>query len=556
MLPAGAVMKNYSRYFLLLILMLPFLYACDQPVDTFKADVIIYGGNSAAVIAAVEVAQSGKSVIVVSPDKHLGGLTSGGLGFTDSGNTGAIGGLAREFYHRVWLHYNDPSAWDWEKQEEFGNKGQGTPAMDGENRTMWTFEPRVAEKVFEDLIRENNITVYRDEWLDREAGVKKENQNIKSITTLSGKTFNGKVFMDATYEGDLMAAAGVSYTVGREDCSKYNEEWNGVQAGVYHHSHYFKMNISPYVVPDDPQSGLLPYISDEPIAPNCSGDNKVQAYCFRLCMSNHPENRVPFEKPEGYDPANYELLGRVFEAGWDEWFRKYDMIPNRKTDTNNHGPFSSDFIGMNFDYPEASYERRKEIIKEHENYQKGLLYFVSTDERVPEEVRGKMAEWGLAKDEFVDNGNWPHQLYIREARRMVGKYVTTENDVLGKTNVPEPIGMGSYTMDSHNVQRFVTAEGYVQNEGDVGVRPTRPYQIAYGSIVPVEEECTNLLVPVCLSSSHIAFGSIRMEPVFMLLGQSAAAAAVIAIDNKINVQDVDYEQLEKVLLSKGQILNN
>ncbi|NLJ00751.1 MAG: FAD-dependent oxidoreductase [Bacteroidales bacterium] len=549
-------MKNYSRYFLLLILMLPFLYACDQPVDTFKADVIIYGGNSAAVIAAVEVAQSGKSVIVVSPDKHLGGLTSGGLGFTDSGNTGAIGGLAREFYHRVWLHYNDPSAWDWEKQEEFGNKGQGTPAMDGENRTMWTFEPRVAEKVFEDLIRENNITVYRDEWLDREAGVKKENQNIKSITTLSGKTFNGKVFMDATYEGDLMAAAGVSYTVGREDCSKYNEEWNGVQAGVYHHSHYFKMNISPYVVPDDPQSGLLPYISDEPIAPNCSGDNKVQAYCFRLCMSNHPENRVPFEKPEGYDPANYELLGRVFEAGWDEWFRKYDMIPNRKTDTNNHGPFSSDFIGMNFDYPEASYERRKEIIKEHENYQKGLLYFVSTDERAPEEVRGKMAEWGLAKDEFVDNGNWPHQLYIREARRMVGKYVTTENDVLGKTNVPEPIGMGSYTMDSHNVQRFVTAEGYVQNEGDVGVRPTRPYQIAYGSIVPVEEECTNLLVPVCLSSSHIAFGSIRMEPVFMLLGQSAAAAAVIAIDNKINVQDVDYEQLEKVLLSKGQILNN
>ncbi|MDD2246813.1 MAG: FAD-dependent oxidoreductase [Proteiniphilum sp.] len=545
-----------KRYFLLLILMLPFLYACDQPVDTFKADVIIYGGNSAAVIAAVEVAQSGKSVIVVSPDKHLGGLTSGGLGFTDSGNTGAIGGLAREFYHRVWLHYNDPSAWDWEKQEEFGNKGQGTPAMDGENRTMWTFEPRVAEKVFEDLIRENNITVYRDEWLDREAGVKKENQNIKSITTLSGKTFNGKVFMDATYEGDLMAAAGVSYTVGREDCSKYNEEWNGVQAGVYHHSHYFKMNISPYVVPDDPQSGLLPYISDEPIAPNCSGDNKVQAYCFRLCMSNHPENRVPFEKPEGYDPANYELLGRVFEAGWDEWFRKYDMIPNRKTDTNNHGPFSSDFIGMNFDYPEASYERRKEIIKEHENYQKGLLYFVSTDERAPEEVRGKMAEWGLAKDEFVDNGNWPHQLYIREARRMVGKYVTTENDVLGKTNVPEPIGMGSYTMDSHNVQRFVTAEGYVQNEGDVGVRPTRPYQIAYGSIVPVEEECTNLLVPVCLSSSHIAFGSIRMEPVFMLLGQSAAAAAVIAIDNKINVQDVDYEQLEKVLLSKGQILNN
>lgn len=546
-------MKRILSIFQSLIIAFQFV-SCNK--DSYNADVIIYGGTSAAVIAAVEVAQSGKSVIVVSPDNHLGGLTSGGLGFTDSGNTGAIGGLAREFYHRIWLHYNEPSAWEWEKQEAFGNRGQGIPAMDGENRTMWTFEPRVAEKVFEDLVRENNIIVYRDEWLDRESGVKTENEKITSITTLSGKIFRGKVFMDATYVGDLMAAAGVSYAVGREGCEQYNEEWNGVQEGVYHHSHYFKTNISPYIIPDDPDSGLLSYISDEPIAPNCSGDNKVQAYCFRLCMSNHPENRVPFAKPEGYNPADYELLARVFESGWNEWFSKYDMIPNRKTDTNNHGPFSSDFIGMNYDYPEASYERRKEIIKEHENYQKGMLYFVSNDERVPEDVRNRMAEWGLAKDEFTGNGNWPHQLYIREARRMVGKYVTTENDVLGKTNVPQPVGMGSYTMDSHNVQRFVTAEGYVQNEGDVGIRPPTPYQIAYDSIVPVEEECTNLFVPVCLSSSHIAFGSIRMEPVFMLLGQSAAAAAVIAIDDKINVQDVDYGKLEKILLSKGQILRN
>lgn len=546
-------MKRILSIFQSLIIAFQFV-SCNK--DSYNADVVIYGGTSAAVIAAVEVAQSGKSVIVVSPDNHLGGLTSGGLGFTDSGNTGAIGGLAREFYHRIWLHYNEPSAWEWEKQEAFGNRGQGIPAMDGENRTMWTFEPRVAEKVFEDLVRENNIIVYRDEWLDRESGVKTENEKITSITTLSGKIFRGKVFMDATYEGDLMAAAGVSYAVGREGCEQYNEEWNGVQEGVYHHSHYFKTNISPYIIPDDPDSGLLSYISDEPIAPNCSGDNKVQAYCFRLCMSNHPENRVPFAKPEGCNPADYELLARVFESGWNEWFSKYDMIPNRKTDTNNHGPFSSDFIGMNYDYPEASYERRKEIIKEHENYQKGMLYFVSNDERVPEDVRNRMAEWGLAKDEFTGNGNWPHQLYIREARRMVGKYVTTENDVLGKTNVPQPVGMGSYTMDSHNVQRFVTAEGYVQNEGDVGIRPPTPYQIAYDSIVPVEEECTNLFVPVCLSSSHIAFGSIRMEPVFMLLGQSAAAAAVIAIDDKINVQDVDYGKLEKILLSKGQILSN
>ncbi len=535
------------------IVLLFLLQACGNSA-TYKADVIIYGGTSAAVTAAVEVVKSGKKAIIVSPDTHLGGLSSGGLGYTDTGNKATIGGLSREFYHRVWLHYNDSNSWKWEKHEEYGNKGQGTPAMDGENRTMWIFEPHVAEKVFEDFISEYDIPVYRDEWLNRESGVVTKDGKVVSFTTLSGKTFKGKMFIDATYEGDLMASAGISYTVGREACSEYNEQWNGVQAGVYHHVHYFKSDISPYVIPNDSNSGLLPYVSSEPIQPNCTGDDKIQAYCFRLCMSNHPDNRVPFEKPENYDPKNYELLARVFESGWDEWFNKYDMIPNRKTDTNNHGPFSTDFIGMNYDYPEASYERRKEIIEEHENYQKGLLYFVSTDERVPEDVRNSMSKWGLAKDEFTDNGNWPHQLYIREARRMIGNYVTTENEVLGKTNVNDPVGMGSYTMDSHNIQRYVTEKGYVQNEGDVGVHPGKPYKISYGSITPKKEECTNLLVPVCVSSSHIAFGSIRMEPVFMILGQSAATAACMAIDRKEAVQDIDYSLLKEKLLSKNQIL--
>jgi len=544
-------MKKYG--FLVVVALLTLLQACGNSA-TYKADVIIYGGTSAAVTAAVEVVKSGKKAIIVSPDTHLGGLSSGGLGYTDTGNKATIGGLSREFYHRVWLHYNDSSSWKWERHEEYGNKGQGTPAMDGENRTMWIFEPHVAEKVFEDFISEYGIPVYRDEWLNRESGIVTKEGKIVSFTTLSGKTFEGKMFIDATYEGDLMASANVSYTVGREACSEYNEQWNGVQAGVYHHGHYFKSDISPYVIPDDPNSGLLPYISSEPIQPNCTGDDKIQAYCFRLCMSNHPDNRVSFEKPENYDPKNYELLARVFESGWDEWFNKYDMIPNRKTDTNNHGPFSTDFIGMNYDYPEASYERRKEIIKEHENYQKGLLYFVSTDKRIPEDVRNEMSKWGLAKDEFTDNGNWPHQLYIREARRMIGNYVTTENEVLGKINVKDPVGMGSYTMDSHNIQRYVTGEGYVQNEGDVGVHPGKPYKISYGSIIPKKEECTNLLVPVCVSSSHIAFGSIRMEPVFMILGQSAATAACMAIDRKEAVQDIDYSLLKEKLLSKNQIL--
>jgi hypothetical protein len=542
-----------EKLFLFCLITIVFMVSCN--CDKYEADVIIYGGTSAAVISAVEIARSGRSVIIVSPDDHLGGLTSSGLGFTDSGNTGTIGGLAREFYQRVWIHYNDTSAWKWQKQDEFGNRGQGTPAMDGKNKTMWIFEPHVAEKVFEDFIKENDIPVCRNEWLDRQSGVRIENSRIISMTTLSGKEFRGKMFIDATYEGDLMAAAGVSYTVGREDCSQYREEWNGVQAGVFHHGHYFKTNIDPYIVPGDPSSGLLPYISKEPVNPNCTGDNKIQAYCFRLCMSNHPANRVPFPKPEGYDSTEYELLARIFESGWNEWFAKYDMIPNRKTDTNNHGPFSLDYIGMNYDYPEASYERRMEIIEDHKRYQKGLLYFVSTDPRVPEEVKNRMKSWGLAKDEFADNDHWPYQPYIREARRMIGAYVTTENEVLGKTQVYNPVGMGSYTLDSHNVQRYVTSEGFVQNEGDVGVKPDKPYKISFGSIIPKSGDCTNILVPVCLSSSHIAFGSIRMEPVFMILGQSAAAAAIIAIDNEVDIQNVPYEQLEQKLLSKKQILS-
>ncbi|KOH44626.1 FAD-dependent oxidoreductase [Sunxiuqinia dokdonensis] len=532
------------------------LFSCQQKKsnDAKSAHVIIYGGTSAAVTAAVEVVQSGKTVLVISPDRHLGGLSSGGLGFTDTGDKSTIGGLSREFYHRVWQHYNDSSAWEWEKHSEYGNKGQGTVAMDGENRTMWIFEPHVAEQVFEDFISENKISVLRDEWLDRENGVTVEDGKIVSIKTLSGKVFKGKVFIDATYEGDLMEAAGVSFHVGREACSIYNEEWNGVQTEVFHHGHHFKSKIDPYVMPGDSASGLLFGISSEKPGENCSGDNKLQAYCFRLCMSNHPDNRVPFPKPDNYDPKNYELLARVFDTGWREWFNKFDMIPNRKTDTNNHGPFSSDFIGMNYDYPEASYERRKEIIKEHEDYQKGLFYFVANDERVPAEIRSEMQNWGLAKDEFADNGNWPHQLYIREARRMIGEYVITEKDVLGKRVVPSPVGMGSYTMDSHNVQRYVTDEGFVQNEGDIGVHPHHPYQISYGSIVPKEEECTNLLVAAAVSSSHIAYGSIRMEPVFMILGQSAAAAAVMAIEKNLAVQQVPYNELESILLSKGQKL--
>ncbi|WP_036153590.1 FAD-dependent oxidoreductase [Maribacter forsetii] len=554
-------MKSISRFVLhMVVLMIStlILYSCeDKSTDvkeTITADIIIYGGTSAAITAAVEAKRSGKSVIVVSPDKHLGGLTSGGLGWTDTGDKSVIGGLAREFYQRIYKHYNTDEAWKWQPKSEYGNTGQGTPAMDGENRTMWIFEPRVAENVFEDLIKENEIRVYRDEWLDRENGVLVEDGTIKSISTLTGKTYSAKVFLDATYEGDLMAAAGVSYHVGREGKDVYGEKWNGVQTGVLHHKHWFQSNISPYIIPGDSTSGLLPRVSSKAPGKKHDGDHKIQAYCFRTCMTNHEANRVPFPKPEGYDPMQYELLARVFDSGWNEWFNKFDAIPNHKTDTNNHGPFSSDNIGMNYDYPEASYERRKEIIKEHEQYQKGLLWFVANDPRVPKNIQMEMQKWGLAKDEFVDNGNWPHQIYVREARRMVGEFVMTENELLKKSKTPNPIGLGSYTMDSHNAQRYIKPDGFVQNEGDIGVETNGPYTISYGSLVPKKSECENLLVPVCVSSSHIAFGSIRMEPVFMILGQSAAAAAVMAIDENTAVQNVDYTQLKKVLLSRGQII--
>jgi len=326
---------------------------------------------------------------------------------------------------------------------------------------------------------------------------------------------------------------------------------------VLHHRHHFGVlatNISPLVVANDPKSGVLPGISTESPGEFGAGDRKVQAYCYRLCLTDNPENRQPLPKPKGYDPKQYELLLRIFATGWRETFQKFDPIPNRKTDVNNHGPMSFDYLGASYDYPEASYERRREIIRAHQVYQQGLLYFIANDPRVPAEVQRKMQQWGLAQDEFADNAQWPYQLYIREARRMIGHYVMTENDLLKRRPTPDSIGMGSYNIDSHNVQRYITPEGYVQNEGDIGVSTKAAYEIAYGAVLPKRSQCRNLLVPVCASSSHIAYGSIRMEPVLMILGQSAATAAVLAIDMGSAIQDVPYEKLRSQLLADQQVL--
>ncbi|WP_145255957.1 FAD-dependent oxidoreductase [Planctomycetes bacterium Pan216] len=509
-------------------------------------DVVIYGGTSAAIAAAVQVARMGKSVIIVSPDKHLGGLSSGGLGWTDSGRKEAIGGISREFYQRVKKHYDKPEAWIQQKPEKYSRYRPKDDAM-------WVFEPRVAEQVFEDLVKEHGIEVVREEFLDRESGVKKDGSRIEAITTLSGNTYPGKIFMDTTYEGDLLAAAGVGFHVGREPNSKYGETLNGVQARRAR-SHQFDAPVDPYIVPGDPSSGLLPNIHPGPPGKEGEGDDRVQAYNFRMCLTTAPDNLVPFPKPDNYDPMNYELLRRYLDTGWKGVFNKFDPAPNYKTDTNNHGAFSTDYIGKNYDYPEASYDRRREIIKEHEDYQKGWLYFLANDPRVPKDISEKMNKWGLAKDEFVDNGNWPHQIYVREARRMVSDFVMSEPYLRALKPTPESVGMGSYNMDSHNTQRYVDEKGHARNEGDIQVSPGGPYPISYRAIVPKRDECTNLLVPVCLSSSHIAYGSIRMEPVFMVLGQSAATAAAQALDRGVPVQDVDYDKLKERLLADGQVL--
>ncbi|MFT5470004.1 MAG: hypothetical protein ACI8UO_005128 [Verrucomicrobiales bacterium] len=514
--------------------------------ETTEHDVVIYGGTSAAIAAAVQVKRLGKTVIVVSPDKHLGGLTSGGLGWTDSGKKEAIGGVSREFYQRLKMHYDNPEAWVHQKPEEYSRYRRDDDAM-------WVFEPRVAEQAYDDWVAELEIPVVRDEWLDREKGVEKDGARISAITMLSGNTYRGRVFMDTTYEGDLLAAAGVSYATGRESITKYGETLNGVQTANAK-KHQFDYPVSAYVVPGDASSGLLPRVSADPPGIDGEGDHRLQAYNFRMCLTRVEANRVPFPKPDGYDANQYALIARYLEGGWNQVFQKFDPAPNGKTDTNNHGAFSTDNIGMNYDYPDATYERRREIIAEHRQYQLGLMHFLANDPSVRADVREAMSKWGLAKDEFVDNGNWPHQIYVREARRMVSDFVMTEMHLRAVKPTPDSIGMGSYNMDSHNVQRYVDADGNVRNEGDIQVSPGGPYPISYRAITPKAKECSNLLVPVCVSSSHMAFGSIRMEPVFMVLGHSAADAAVIAINENIDVQAVDYAKLSQQLLAEGQVL--
>lgn len=502
-------------------------------------DICIYGATSSGVIAAYTASKLGKSVILIGTDEHIGGLSSGGLGQTDIGNKHAIGGLSRDFYKRLGRIY-------------------------GEDET-WKFEPSAASKVFDEYLKEANIPVILNKRIE---SVTKDGTQIKSVTLVNTygsprkkQLVTAKMFLDCTYEGDLLALAGVSYVVGREDNSVYDETHSGFQLPEYRKVsgyHQFPDGVSPYVNPEDSSSGLLWGISGGNAVPTGTGDDGVQAYNFRICLTDSVENMIPITKPKRYDPKRYELLIRLFEAQPTEReigsYFIWSRMPNRKTDINNRGAFSTNMIGANQSWPEASFEERKKIFEEIVDYTKGLLYFYVSDGRVPESLRNFVSQWGYPKDEYVDNKNFTPQLYVREGRRMVGEYVMTEHNCTGKEIVPDPIGMAAYSMDSHNIQRIVV-NGMVKNEGNVEIHGVKPYPVSFRSIIPKRNECTNLVIPVAVSSSHIAFGSIRMEPVFMVLGESAAVLAAQSIDEDKAVQDINYPNLQSKLLERGQVLN-
>jgi hypothetical protein len=528
----------------------PGLPAQDPP----RFDAIVYGGTSAGVVAAVQLANDGHTVLLIEPTAHLGGMSVCGLGATDVGNKEVIGGLSREFYRALRKHYDDASAWRQETRAKF--EGHGHRA--GED-AVWTFEPHVAEAIFDRWAQTERVTVWRRERLDRAVGVSKEGgltkqgDRITELRCVSGRRATARLFLDATYEGDLMAAAGVAYAVGREANAKYGETLNGVQTKNAVH-HQFAVPVDAYVVPGQPDSGLLPGVRASP-GEEGAGDVGVQAYCFRICATDVPANRRPWPEPEGYDERAYELLLRNFAAGDRQFPWHPVLMPNRKTDANNNKAVSTDWIGMNWRYPEADDAERAQIVADHLRYTQGLMWTLANHPRVPSEVREHFQAWGLARDEFQDHDNWPYQFYVREGRRMLGTMVMTERHCRGQLPVAESVGMGAYNMDSHNVQRHVDAQGKVRNEGDVQVR-VAPYGIALGALVPQRGQCRNLLVPVALSASHIAYGSIRMEPVFMVLAQSAAIAGSLALRADLAVQDVTYAQLRPRLLAAGQVLEH
>lgn len=521
--------SKYPLVFLVIILVLAAPLHAGE-----KYDVVVYGGTAGGVLTAVSAARETLKTVLLEPGNHLGGMVSGGLSATDYGQKEAIGGYTLEFFWRLGNYYH---------MRRFGQDA------------AWYFEPHVAEQVLKEMAHEAGVMVLYRHRLREKTGVSKKGPRISEIFMENGSSFQGEVFADCSYEGDLMAQAGVSYTWGREGVDRYGEPLAGVREKTPFHQ--FKLNISPY----DSSGKLLPEVSGEPAGPVGSGDKKVQAYNFRLCITRDKGNQAPFPKPSGYDPSKYELLARMLKSAVEQLGRAPDFGeltnpvggPNGKADVNNNGAFSTDYIGKNWDYPEADYKTREKIRQDHIDYIAGFFYFLAHDPSVPKPLQDEVNQWGLARDEFVDTNNWPHQLYIREARRMIGEYVMSQKDLQTDLTKPDPVGMGSYNSDSHNIQRIVTKEGFVMNEGDVQVA-VKPYQIPYRVMLPKRSEAQNLLVPVCFSASHVAYSSLRMEPQYMIMGHAAGVAAKIAIRGRLAVQDIDSAALTARLVEQGAVI--
>ncbi len=507
------------RSLALLLFLIPSL-----PAALHDFDVVVYGGTAGGAIAAVTAAREGMKTALLEPGAHVGGMVSGGLSWTDYGKKEVIGGYAIEFYRRVGTYY------------QLGRYA---------HRVGWIAEPHVAEQIFRDMLREAGVSLFEHRRLREKDGVRKSAAAVAEIFTEDGDSFRAKVFLDSSYEGDLMAQAGVSWTWGRESSAQYGESLAGVREKTPYHQ--FLVDI-----PADATPTKLP--------PPGAADKAVQAYNYRMCFSNIPANEVAFRKPDGYDPRRYALLARLIEARTKAEGKipalgsliKIDPIPNGEADINNNGAFSTDYIGGSWRYPLAGYAERARIWQEHKEYQEGFFYFLANDPQVPEPLRREMNRWGLCKDEFTDTGNWPNQLYIRESRRMVGEYVVVQQDLQTDRTKPDPIGMGSYNSDSHNVQRIVDAGGFVRNEGDMQVA-VQPYQIPYRVMLPKRTEATNLLVPVAFSASHVAYSSLRMEPQYMIIGQAAGVAAAMTIKGGTPVQAIDTAALGARLLKQGAV---
>lgn len=493
-------------------------------MQRMKTDVCIYGATPAGITAACAVRDAGKSVVLIEPGMRIGGMTAGGLGWTDLYHPDEVlKGRAREFYARIAKHY-------------------------GEEGLKLTFEPKVAHDVFRAFLEESGAGM--PVMNRRIVSARKEGNEIREVVLESSDAqhpdslmVEAKVFIDCSYEGDLLARAGVSYTTGRESNVQYGETGNGAQMRA---KHQFPDGVDPYVEKGNPESGLLWGIKPGKPRQNGEGDGDIQAYNFRLTLTRDSANMIPITKPDNYDPSRYELLIRLKEvAPWKSYqdCLKWSIMPGQKTDMNNQGAFSTDMIGASRNYPEATYAQRDSIRKEHLDYTLGLLYFMWTDPRIPEGIRKDLAKWGWPKDEYPENGHITPQLYVRESRRMLGRMVMTQNHCEGRIIEPDTIALADYTMDSHNCGRYVV-NGMVKNEGDVQIYIKNPYPVSYRAVTPRKEEAANLIVPVCLSASHIAFGSIRMEPVYMVLGETCGLAAVNAIERHGGcVQDVDAHEV-------------